>query len=394
MADNRIKILLLLIGVSIIAYSGLIYISASTADFKISATLTEDINLVKISAEKSFPLKFDLEVIGVGIIASSAEDFYADVYVEDVFIGTLETPRASVEIPTSGKENVNLRFYQDLTSVSESDFRYILNSIEEHGGELFVEVVGDIKPNVLFFSLTKDVSSIFYLVDEGRPVVSKLVWAESSIGLGDSVEYEIVVKNVYRGLTVEGFVSVDVLYDTYQEGSALDEGPSEFFVSLDPGEVRSFSRFFSPSVLSRYVLSCEWNNVQVNVDNDSLRLRVYEGTISLVDVFWEVDGNRVSTAQFDDIIEAHVILRAISAGVSDYVIIKIVKDLAWMSDIDYISKRFEFFILSGETEELVIPFSPHTRSGSTFRWYLIEIHFSDGSSWMMEQLSPPRLKIV
>ena len=112
-----------------------------------------------------------------------------------------------------------------------------------------------------------------------------------------------------------------------------------------------------------------------------------------MDVFWEVGGSRVSSASLSDSVEAHVVLGASRAGVSDFVTVRVVKDIAWASDILYVSKTLDFFILEGDTEDLVISFSPDARSGSSFRWYLVEIVFSDGSSWIMEQLSPPRLRI-
>ena len=189
---------------------------------------------------------------------------------------------------------------------------------------------------------------------------------------------------------------VDVLYDSYSGlgASVLDE-PLEFEVSLGPGEVRSFSKEFIPGSESRYVLSCEWDSESIMVDEDvdSQRLVVYEGTVSLVDVFWMVDGVRVSSMSISDTVEAHVVLRANTAGVSDYFTVKIRKDVSFATDVNYITESFSFLILEGESEDFVISFYPDERSGGSFNWYFIEVFFSDGSSWLMDQLSPPRLKI-
>ena len=395
MSLNRYRVAIVILLITVFAYSGLIYLSASTADFQISVSLTEKVDYQKISNEKSFPLRFTLEVTGTGPISSSAENLYADVFIEDIYIGTLETTRNIIEIPASDSETFYLRFIQDTATISDSDFRYILNSIEEHHGELKVDVNGEIKPKILLFSIKKDLSSAFYFLDEDRPVIDKLSWDNDSCGLGKEVYYEVEVRNVYRGSRIEGILSVDILFDTYFGDSALEE-PSVFVVSLGPGEVKSFSNEFNPATGSRYVLSCEWDNELIVVeDEDSIQqLIVYEGTLSLLDVYWEVGGVRVSTARINDNVKAHVILTANSAGVSDYIIMKVRKDIAYASDIDLAMQSFPFLIFKNETEDCVISFYPDEASGFTFRGYFIQIFFSDDTSWLMDTLYPPRLKVV
>ena len=365
------------------------------ADFQISVSLTEKVDYQKISSEKSFPLKFTLEVTGTGPISSSAENLYADVFLEDFYIGTLETTRNIIEIPASDSETVYLRFIQDTATISDSDFRYILNSIEEHNGEIKVDVIGEIKSKILLFSIKKDLSSSYYFLDKDRPAIDKLSWNKNITGLGEEVSYEVEVRNVYRGSRIEGILLVDVLFNTSFGDSALEE-PSVFVVSLGPGEVKSFSNEFNPANESRYVLSCEWDDELIVVDDeDSIqRLFIYEGTLSLLDVYWEVGGVRVSTARINDYIKAHVVLRANSAGVSDDIIMKVRKDIAYASDIDFVMHSFSFLIFEGETEDCVISFYPDEVSGFSFRGYFIEVFFSDDTRWLMDTLYPPRLKIV
>jgi len=395
MSLNRFRVAIVILLISVFTYSGLIYISASTADFQISVSLTEKVDYQKISSEKSFPLKFTLEVTGTGPISSSAENLYADVFLEDIYIGTLETTRNIIEIPASDSETVYLRFIQDTATISDSDFRYILNSIEEHNGEIKVDVIGEVKPNILLFSIKKDLSGSFYFLDEDKPVIDKLSWNKNITGLGEEVSFEVDVRNVYRGSRIEGILSVDVLFNTSFGDSALEE-PSVFVVSLGPGEVKSFSNEFNPANESRYVLSCEWDDELIVVeDEDSIkRLFVYEGTISLLDVYWEVDGVRVSTARINDYVKAHVVLRANSAGVSDYIIMKVRKDIAYASDVDLVMQSFSFLVFEGETEDCVISFYPDEVSGFSFRGYFLEVFFSDDTSWLMDKLYPPRLIVV
>ena len=174
MAINRSKLVILFLIVAILTYTGLIYLSASNADFQITASLTEKIDFQKINEEKTFPLKFNLDVTGIGLISSTAEDLFAEIYLEEIYVGTLESTRDIVDIPASSSETVYLRFIQDTATISDSDFRHIQNKIEEHNGEIKVDVVGDIKPKVLFYSLNKEISSSSYLLEAGKPVIGKL----------------------------------------------------------------------------------------------------------------------------------------------------------------------------------------------------------------------------
>jgi len=395
MSLNRFRVAIVILLITVFAYSGLVYLSASAAGFQVSVDFTEKVDYQKISSEKSFPLKFTLEVTGTGPISSSAGNLYADVFLEDIYIGTLETTRNIIGIPASGSETVYLRFIQDTATISDSDFRHILDSIEEHNGEIKIDVIGEIKPNVLFFSIKKDISSSFYFLDEDRPVIDRLSWDKSSCGLGEEVSYEVEARSVYRGSRIEGILSVDVLFNASIDDSALEE-PTVFVVSLGPGEVKSFSNEFNPATGSRYFISCEWENELIVVeDEDSIQqLVVYEGTLSLLDVYWEVDGVYVSTARINDYVNAHVVLKANSAGVSDHIIMKVRKDISYAADIDFVNRSFSFLILEGETEDCVISFYPDEESGFTFRGYFIEVFFSDDISWLMDKLYPPRLKIV
>jgi len=113
------------------------------------------------------------------------------------------------------------------------------------------------------------------------------------------------------------------------------------------------------------------------------------------EVFWRVNGQRVTVASVGVEVEAHVVIR-VSQDYVGSITIKIRKDISFWFDSDYSIKTEPINLMSGQEIHLVLRFTPDQASrGGLFslRGYFVEVDFSaTHTKWVMESSYPPRLR--
>ena len=111
------------------------------------------------------------------------------------------------------------------------------------------------------------------------------------------------------------------------------------------------------------------------------------------DAFWEVDGQRVTTAKVGAEVKAHVVIRATGEYVGS-VAVKIRKDVVVWFDSDYNVLTMPVNLVGGQEKEIEFVFVPDKPSGGGLRGYFIEIEFkATRTGWVMENSYPPRLRV-
>jgi len=112
------------------------------------------------------------------------------------------------------------------------------------------------------------------------------------------------------------------------------------------------------------------------------------------EVFWDVDGEKVTTASVGVSVKAHVRIRATDEYVG-LVILKIRKDIAFWFDSDYQTLSVPINLAGGEEKEFEIAFIPDKPTSGSLRGYFIEVDFKvTNTNWVMENSYPPRLKVT
>ena len=117
---------------------------------------------------------------------------------------------------------------------------------------------------------------------------------------------------------------------------------------------------------------------------------------SVLEAFWRVDGQRVTSATVGDSVEAVVTVQASEQYVGS-VILKVRKDVSWWFDKDYAVATVPVDLRGGAERELVLEFVPDEASVGrvgSLKGYFIEVEFSAvGASWSMDSAYPPRLEV-
>ena len=251
MALRRKKALVLLMFIIIFIYTGLIFISGYKSEFKIYVYLSEEIDYQNILKSKDFPLRFILSTTGHGILSTSADNFYAAVFIEGKYVGKLETANNVITIPLSGEMVEYLKFIQDKSAIPDIDFNSIINTISKYGGEGRLEVIGEIKPKIVFFPYTKSISYSSYIVKERKPIVTRLSWERNSFSLGEKARFYFEVENPYRGTEIQGLLKVEII-EAPLSGSSSVYDTFEYQISLNPGKAQTYSGEFIPLKSSWY----------------------------------------------------------------------------------------------------------------------------------------------
>jgi len=132
----------------------------------------------------------------------------------------------------------------------------------------------------------------------------------------------------------------------------------------------------------------------VFVSTRSARVRA---SPTVQEVFWRVDGQKVTTANVGVEVEAHVVVKATEEYVGS-IVVKIRKDIAFWPDSDYSVKTVPVNLRGGQETELELSFAPDQASDGglrSLRGYFVEVDFSvTQTSWVMENSYPPRLKVT
>jgi len=126
----------------------------------------------------------------------------------------------------------------------------------------------------------------------------------------------------------------------------------------------------------------------------STRLARVRYAPTVQDAFWEVDGQRVTTARVGAEVKAQVMIKA-TEGYVGSVVVKIRKDVALWLDSDYHVLTVSVNLVGGQEKEIDLVFVPDKPSGGGLRGYFIEIDFkATKTKWVMENSYPPRLKVT
>jgi hypothetical protein len=111
------------------------------------------------------------------------------------------------------------------------------------------------------------------------------------------------------------------------------------------------------------------------------------------EVFLQIDGRNVTTANVGDEVEAHAVVKATEEYVGS-IVVKIRKDIAYWPDSDYSVKTVPVNLKGGQVTEVELKFVPDQASEGRLRGYFVEIDFSaTHTSWAMGNSFPPRLKV-
>jgi len=112
------------------------------------------------------------------------------------------------------------------------------------------------------------------------------------------------------------------------------------------------------------------------------------------EAFWDVDGQRVTTAKVGVEVKAHVRIKATEEYVG-LVVVRIRKDIALWPDSDYQVLSVPVNLVGDQEKEIELTFAPDKTSGGRLRGYFIEIDFETvKTKWVMENSYPPRLTVV
>ena len=116
---------------------------------------------------------------------------------------------------------------------------------------------------------------------------------------------------------------------------------------------------------------------------------------SVLEAYWTVDEQRVTSARVGDSVKARVVIRASEQYVGS-IVVKVRKDVSWWFDKDYSVATVPVEMVGGgEAAQLKVEFVPDEASGGSLRGYFIEVEFSVvGASWSMDGGYPPRLEVV
>ena len=119
---------------------------------------------------------------------------------------------------------------------------------------------------------------------------------------------------------------------------------------------------------------------------------------SVLEAYWTVDEQRVTSARVGDSVEAVVSVRASEQYVGS-IVVKVRKDVSWWFDKDYAVATVPVDMVGGgEPALLKVEFVPDEASVGrvgSLKGYFIEVEFSAvGASWSMDSAYPPRLEVV
>ncbi|MEM2799300.1 MAG: LEA type 2 family protein [Candidatus Bathyarchaeia archaeon] len=377
-------------------YLGLIYISAASARFSISRISLAGIpNPIEALFSRQLDLDLYLDVEGHGLLSVPVRSLSGQVYLEDKYIGNVRSTEPFT-IPASGTRTVHLTFHLDLSGISLDDIQDIVNSIFSHNGEVKIGFDGQVEPVILFFPITIPVSYQFYtLTFSNAPKISGLYWSTTSVIVGESADFYVIVENVFRGSSVDGVLNVIVREDV-AGGFDVDANIYHFRVHLSPGETKTLSGSFKTykrSSTRGFFLKVQWGSSILAEQENKYppRLSVISGTLSLVEAYWTVGGLRVTSCKVGDEVVAHIILKANNAPIEGTIKVKIRKDIVLWLDEDVKVASFIISLRKDEEREYTLAFTPIEPSGISLRGYFIEVE--GDLSWTMPNTYPPRLTV-
>jgi len=400
---SSIAIIVLLVIAIPVAYFGVVYYSINsselsianpTLDFGITDLLSLD-SILNVFASGQIEGEFDLVIEGHGLVSTTIKSLQAKIYLEDIDIGEIQSDQ-TYTIPASGTTTAHMNFMIDVSDLSLNDLTSVATSIVSHNGEVELSIVGYYEPVLLVFPMILEFSSTSYTYTySDAPSVTQLTWVDNECEVGEKVDFQVGVKNVFRGAEVDGYLDIYVKEDV-QYGSDIVADSFRYPVSLSPGQSESFSGDFTSykeSETRGFFLKAGWGSSTLAEQSSSYppRLSVIEGQLEVKNVYWKVDGVTTSTCTVGDDVQAHIILEASQASVQGSIRVKIRKDIALFPDEDYLVRDYSVSLDRGDSRDIVVTFYPDEASSASFRGYFVEI--VGDTSWTMDSSYPPRLSV-
>ena len=115
------------------------------------------------------------------------------------------------------------------------------------------------------------------------------------------------------------------------------------------------------------------------------------------EVYWLVDGERVSTSSLGEEVEAHLVIEAVEQY-SGSIVVNVRKDVRLWFDSDFAVATVPVNLPGCDEKTLEIAFTPDEASHGAvtgLRGYFIEVEFkATGTKWEMEDSYPPRLTVA
>jgi hypothetical protein len=119
-----------------------------------------------------------------------------------------------------------------------------------------------------------------------------------------------------------------------------------------------------------------------------------EGMPSIVDVWWTVNDQIVTSCQQDQTVIANVKVMANGGSVSGTLTVHVRKDIPYLPDEDHVTQSFTVSLSEGQSGVATLTFVAAQTTGWTFRGYFIQVDFDSwGTSWTMVSEYPPRLQV-
>ncbi len=119
-----------------------------------------------------------------------------------------------------------------------------------------------------------------------------------------------------------------------------------------------------------------------------------EGTPSIVDVWWTVNDQIVTSCQQDQTVIANVKIMANGGPVSGTITVHVRKDIPYLPDEDHVTQSFSVSLSEGHSGVATVTFIATHKTGWTFRGYFIQVDLDLwDTTWTMENTYPPRLTI-
>ena len=387
-----------------LGYAGLQFYSMKSAtksisnpriDISITDLLNIQSTLIDILLEGELDGEFDLVFEGHGFIPTTVKSIQAKIFLEDVYVGSFVS-NDFFTIPASGIETAHMDFSIDLNQIGISELEQIMDSILEHNGEMKISIDSLIEPVIIVFPITVPVTDTDYILTySDAPQVVSLGWAVLGCEIGDEACFFCTVENVFRESEVSGIVDILVREDV-SWGSDTTADVFSYPVRLGAGETATFTDQFSTykeSATRGFFLKTLWGSsiIQEQPSQYPPRLEVFEGSLTIDEVYWTVGVNRVTSCEKGDVVRAHVQVRAMNAALEDDVVVKIRKDVAFLPDSDDTINNFHIELEKDETRDLIVAFSPNEVSGIGVRGYFVEVE--GDLSWTMPDEYPPRLEV-
>jgi LEA14-like dessication related protein len=373
------------------------YFSATSAKFSfVSISFPGVTDLVGAITSRQLDLDLYFKIEGNGFVSIPVKSLQGQVYLEDVYIGNIKSTEP-LQIPASGTTTAHVLVHLDFSAISAADIQDVVTSVTSHNYEVKFGFNGYVEPVIMFFPITIPLQhDMFMLTLSDAPQVSAISWDSPSVNVGEPVGFHVTVRNVFRGSSVDGVLDLAVREDI-ASSSDVDAKIYHFTVQLSPGESRTYSDTFTPykkRSTRGFFLKTQWGTKTLAEQESAYppRLQVLEGTLTLANVYWKVNGVTTTTCNIGDQVEAHVVVSAIGGPVEDSIKSKIRKDISTGLDTDLKAVDFNVSLATGQSAEYAVTFTPDKPSGGSLRGYFVEIE--GDLSWTMPSNYPPRLHVV